>query len=364
MFLPTFLFSTPTSFFLCLLGARQLFIFKFNTVVVYLLLSMILIGSVLIGYYCIGIETVENIKRAVQLMLISSLVFFDYKKIDVDRIKKYILFLVLLFFIYCTVLNYFYINFNYLYNGYIVHLNPSLVGVLDVNYLPLRFSYFFTDPNSFSYFIVFLFAIVIYLEYGRWVTFACGLLAFLLILSTYSRGAFLGFIFVTLTYLIFNKEIKLSLNNTISVFTILIVVIIFVSYYFDYFYSFYEIMEERREVELAMGTGVGGGRLGKWYYFFENINLFPFGVGYTLFVNEQLFRPHSDFIRLNLSYGFMAIFIFLYFFNIFSRKYYFLWGALFIPFLINSVIDDYRLSGIFICLYYLVKNREAVKMEI
>ena len=101
--------------------------------------------------------------------------------------------------------------------------------------------------------------------------------------------------------------------------------------------------EYRNEAEAALGEGLGGGRIGKYEYFFSNINLAPMGNGYSQFRDGIEFRPHSDLIRINFAYGlpFAAL---LGYFTFPRLRVYMIYFIIFlIPFLINTVIDDYKL---------------------
>ena len=110
------------------------------------------------------------------------------------------------------------------------------------------------------------------------------------------------------------------------------------------------------KVGLNLKASWGGGGLGKYYYWIENFNFLPWGVGYNLTVNGEVFRPHSDLIRLNLSYGVVATIIFFGLVRPKVKSHF----ALLIPFcfgfLINSMIDGHRTFGLFLVLYGLLYN--------
>lgn len=104
-----------------------------------------------------------------------------------------------------------------------------------------------------------------------------------------------------------------------------------------------------------MGTGLGGGRDKKYVYFLDNLNLKMYGVGYTLFIDGLEFRPHSDLIRIVLSYGVFFLFLFFALFIPNNLKNALLLVSFMFPFLLNTVIDDYRLFGFFVMLFMFMK---------
>jgi hypothetical protein len=109
----------------------------------------------------------------------------------------------------------------------------------------------------------------------------------------------------------------------------------------------YSIFDSRFEQE----QDLGGGRSGKYHYFVENFNFLPIGSGYHLRQNGEEFRPHSDLIRINLSYGVLALPLLLYFVFPRRKSQALLFVVFLVPFLINTVIDDYRLFGMYLLLF-------------
>ena len=81
----------------------------------------------------------------------------------------------------------------------------------------------------------------------------------------------------------------------------------------------------------------------------SNITIYPFGRGYTLFIDQSPIRPHSDHIRIFYSYGLICyiLVIYLFFKNIFNVKFLFIIPA-FIAFSINSLIDEQKLFALFL----------------
>jgi len=126
-----------------------------------------------------------------------------------------------------------------------------------------------------------------------------------------------------------------------------------------------ENYEVRFQAEDAMGAGVGGGRISSWIFFVENFNLNPFfGVGYTLERLGNIYRPHSDFIRLNLSYGWMTYIVMVYLLFRMKVKNIMLLSAFLVPFFINTVIDDYRLFGLFIVFILINQGSQSQKANL
>lgn len=358
LFLPNFIMSTPISLFIYLIGVNYFFRFERNTALVYFCFLLVLFSSVFFGVISSGYDFVDNVKRAFQLSLILSLVFFDYRLINYIGIQRRVSLLVFLFIVYLLILYLLFVFSNGLYSDYMALVYPESIGMLDVNFMTVRFSYRFTDPNSLAYFLVLIFVFILSLSMSMKRKCFYSFIVFLLVVSTQSRGGITGFAIVFITHLFFVDKIKLSLRYVLYSLNFLFCSILVFYFLYDYVELYYSSLQARREIEVAMGSAVGGTRLENWFYLFSNLNLYPFGVGYNLYKENDIFRPHSDFIRLNLSYGFFSIFLFFALFNNFSRRFYSLWAAFLIPFLINTIIDDYRIFGVFILIYIFLENKQ------
>lgn len=358
LFLPNFIMSTPISFFIYLIGVNYFFRFERNTALIYFCFLIVLFSSVFFGVISSGYDFEDNVKRAFQLSLMLSLVFFDYRLISYIWIQRRIAQLVFLVTVYLSMLFFLFLFSNELYSSYMALVYPESIEMLDVNFMTVRFSYRFTDPNSLAYFLVLVFVLILSLGMSMKRKYFYSFIVFLLVVSTQSRGGIMCFFIVFITHLFFVDKIKISLRYVLYSLNFLFFSILIFYFLYDYVQLYYSSLQARREIEVAMGSTVGGTRLENWFYFFSNLNLYPFGFGYNLYKENDIFRPHSDFIRLNLSYGFFSIFLFFALFNNFSTRFYSLWVAFLMPFLINTIIDDYRIFGIFILIYIFLKNKQ------
>lgn len=351
---PKFLFSTPISFYFLLPIIFVSGRFELKSLVKIFILLTILLLSVLFGVASVGGDDSGNIKRMIQLFLVMSLVLFDYKKVDYIALISYMKAVLILFYIFVVI---FLIIFSIdptAYQNVVSFVYPEARAMLFENLSNSRYSLHFTDPNSFGYLVVFCFVLVLLLDFSFILKGLVFMTTTLIVLSTQSRGALLAFLLVVFAYwaLCLNKKDKLYFIFLLAVGLLFSIIVFFES--MQLYWNFYQ---ERKAIEESMGKGIGGGRLGSWVYFFDNINLNPlFGVGYYLERDGSVFRPHSDFIRLNLSYGLLIYFILFSFFGSFRKKYLMLWVAFLIPFLVNTVIDDFRLFGIFVLAFFLIKN--------
>ena len=117
--------------------------------------------------------------------------------------------------------------------------------------------------------------------------------------------------------------------------------------------------EYRARAEEASGNGMGGGRIGKYEYFLSNINLLPIGVGYSLLRDGVEFHPHSDLIRINFSYGLPFLLLLGYIGIPRVKKGVLLFLVFSVPFLVNTVIDDYKLLPLYLFISSLLYDLDS-----
>lgn len=353
LFLPNFLASTPLSFYLLILLSPFLLAFKKEEVLIYIMFLVCMLASVTNGLTIYSSGSQENIKRLIQLSLVLLLVFLNFKRINFSLVERLIIRVVTTFVFYTFTLFLVSILASDLYISIMSVLSPNAAEMISANVDMFRFSYMFSDPNTFGYLLVF---ISIYYLYYTKVTLENILVIFLtlvLILSTQSRGALLSFAcFITFFYV---ANLKISLASMKKSFFIILFLVSVFFIFQDYFLFISEAFEKRSEIEEAMGTGLGGGRDKKYYYLISNFNLSFYGVGYSLFIDGIEFRPHSDLIRIILSYGTFSLFLFFLLFLPNNRKSFLLLFSFLFPFLLNSVIDDYRIFGLFVILLMFTK---------
>ncbi|WP_373293361.1 O-antigen ligase family protein [Shewanella hanedai] len=293
-----------------------------------------------------------------QLGFIFLFLLYDFNKIDLNLIFSSIRRLLFFYYLFVLVLIYFFYFKSELYVSFMTVVFPESIPMLLVNLQSQRFSFHFTDPNAFGYMIVITLAFLLSMKLHTREFVFFVICALIIILTTQSRGAMISCGLVFLSYFLFiikSKRLKIY-------FIFMLIVIISIIYFIwgEYLDIFFSVMNQRSEIEASMGAGVGGGRIESWFYFINNINYNPFfGSGYMLQRDGELYRPHSDFIRLNLSYGILIYFLFSYIFIGFRKKHIMLFFAFLIPFFINTIIDDYRLFATFIIFYSLIRTAEC-----
>jgi hypothetical protein len=243
------------------------------------------------------------------------------------------------------------------YFNTISYFYPETVEYLLWNIQSLRFPYIFSDPNSAAYLISIITFLYIQLE-SNWSFLVFSLLISVVsVILTQSRGGLICEAIIFLFFIFSNLSPKKILGIAL-----IIILILFAFWYLmgDFISDFYEVSLSRIDSE---DGDVGGGRVGKYFYFIKNINFYPFGFGYTLFREGIEFRPHSDLIRLNLSYGIFSIPLFFYLFPNKSKSQITFLFIILIPFLINSLIDDFRLLGLAILVSIVISQLDKLKIN-
>ena len=321
------------------LSSREIYLLGF--------FSIILIVSVLLGTIGGDSEsTQENIKRAVQLLTILCFtkVLFARHGAWVE-IYEYALVVALAHIALSGLL--FYLKPE-VYRSIVLAVYPEASSMLDFNLYFGRFSHIFSDPNSGAYFSCFV--VYALCATTRRFYIACLSLCILVIvvLLSQSRGGALGAVVVILSQLTNGRWSRREQLSIMAVFVSTLVAVFL--FYSDIIVDGFEGFERR----ISLEDRLGGSRSVKYDYWFANFNLFPVGTGFTIVDGASLVRPHSDLIRINIAYGLPALGIVLYFMHkatIGQRGFLVL---AMIPFLINSLIDDYRLMGLFFVLAGLV----------
>lgn len=306
---------------------------------------------------------IEDLKRVLQLItiLLYSIIFINKDKLIVNIFR--------IFYLWVFTLVLFFYAYPDLYKLISNFLYPEMLDTFEGNVLDYRFNYFYSDPNTCGYFICLTLFLYYSIEKNNTIFFFCSVLASIVILTTQSRGAYIGLSFIFI--FIFIKS-QISLLKKIIITSVIIAFIFAITGIFENFYnSIYRIFEIRMEAEKTLGQGLGGGRIGKYEYFINNINLWPIGVGYSLLRDGVDFRPHSDLIRLNLSYGIFSIPLFLYFVFPREKSQITLFIIFLIPFLINSIVDDYKLFPFYLIAYNILGqtsnssiNTKAYKLKV
>jgi hypothetical protein len=218
----------------------------------------------------------------------------------------------------------------------------------------LRFSYQFTDPNTAAYFLLIASSPLLLVKRS---TFSLALLAAVLVLLTFitqSKGALLALALM----LIFTLYPPATfIQSVFSVRRIALMLVLLIAGYAAFVWLT-DIFESNTLLKLAYDRifessdqiATGGSRFGVWTHFAENFTALPFGRGFILLIDGESERPHSDFVRILFSYGFVALIPVLVWFFGRIRS----WPALVIPamtaFLINSLIDEQKMLALFLAL--------------
>lgn len=285
----------------------------------------------------------DDIKRGLQLAssLLYGAILLRANRSCFDKLAK----VLRLFFVYTLLLAILSYVYPSAYEQFIREVYPEAISELEDNLGAMRFGYFFTDPNSAGYFVCFALAFYITLENRRRLALPL-LFASAVILSTQSRGALIALAIIYL-HIVANSQI--TILNKLSIVGIVGLAITVILFQFGELATLaVELFEYRAQAEETLGLGVGGGRLDKYSYFLNNINLLPFGIGYSLQQNGFEFRPHSDLIRINFAYGLPLLLPLMYLVYPRTTGLRNIFAVFMIPFLVNTVIDDYKLLPLYL----------------
>lgn len=356
LFLPrlNFLISIPASLIVVLAVLSTKSIGR-NYLCVLLFIALPIFASVLVSARLAGSEdVVDNVKRALQLL---SAIAYGFLFIRLANVRRVLTNLLRFFFIFALCALFIFYGRSELYAVAISNIYTEAASSLQDNYLYQRFPYIFADANSAGYYFAMILAGYLTLEKNwKWAVI-CVPMGLIAIASTQSRGAYIGAIAVAVAYFGSNRNLKLKL-------AILLLIILMLSgfgmAYSEEIAGFLTLSEARLDSE----DDFGGGRFEKYLYFLDNINLLPFGTGYHLFREGLEFRPHSDFIRLNLAYGLFLAPALLYYVFPRRRAQLVIFIIFAIPFFINTIIDDYRLFCTYLIFYGLLGQDQALSDEV
>jgi len=345
-----FAFGIPFSLLIVLLSIASDRL-KLRNILCLLMLGVSMFTSVLFGTLT-GENMVpyESIKRVLQLITI---IFYALYRVDFNEIRLVMIKLLRVFYLYlfCAMLLFFVAP--KLYEQLIVLIYPEALDQLLNNLLNRRFPYVYSDPNSAGYLICFTLVAYFALERQKFWGILCGSMATAAVVATQSRGAYVALLLIFI-HLLISSHIRVRTKVAVLVFTGLAVSMV-APIYREKIEQAYTVFESRFEHE----EDLSGGRLDKYAYWLQNLNLLPFGTGYHLQRHGVEFKPHSDLIRLNLSYGVLALPFMLYFVFPRRRSQILLFVVFLIPFLINTVIDDYRLLPVYLLLFMLLSQLQT-----
>lgn len=352
-----FAFGIPLSLII-VIGSISRERFNRRGVICLLVLSASMFASVAFGTISDSNNMpIESLKRVFQLLTI---LLYAFYRVNLALVSATLVKVLRVFYVYvfCSMLLFFFDPD--LYTRLVSNIYPETKEQLENTLLTLRFAYFFSDPNSAGYFICLTLVAYLSLERQRSWTLLCAILAIATVIATQSRGSYIALLFIFF-YLFYVSEAPRGAKLRVILFIGLMTwaLVIFFS---DEISQAYAVFEIRLHEEEAMDAGLGGGRAGKYAYFLQNLNMLPFGSGYHLQRGGLEFRPHSDLIRLNLSYGVLALPVMLYFVFPRRRSQILLFAVFLIPFMINSVIDDYRLFPMYLLLFGLLSQLDVQRV--
>lgn len=345
LFIPRLLFAfgLPISIFLVIFSllyrpvpARSLYI---SVLLLFLMILSVLYGIVT-GY---NLLPVESFKRVLQLF---SILLYSFIRFDSSKVQPHFIMILRIFYLWVFALMLLFLIYPEFYQRLAYAIYPESLDQLENNINILRFGYIFSDPNSFAYLLCITLVVYIFFEKNSKWSLASFFMVISVILSSQSRGALIAVAFILLNFLS-------SIKSDLIYKKILFILVFFVTSWIlfhtldNYILQLYSFHESR----LLQEDSFGGGRFEKYLYFFENFNVLPIGFGYHLHVNGVEFRPHSDLIRLNLSYGILSVPLFLYFVFPRYKSQLLLFIVFMVPFMINTVIDDYRLFGLYVLFF-------------
>ncbi|MFC1818727.1 O-antigen ligase family protein [Thermodesulfobacteriota bacterium] len=349
----SFPFSLPISIFpvLFLCFTKKLDI---KSTLVFLIILICLMLSVFNSVILYGNEYFQdNSKRALQLVTVLSYHFvFINNRIN----KKQILFILRVFFVWVAFMAFwFWVDpIGQMQFQNIIY--PESMGIHESNLAGMRFSYSFQDPNSAGYLVAMALAVYLIIEKSVLLKGGLTTLAIVVTLATQSRGAMISVAILLLAYAVLADKKGFLLRVFFAVLLCAFFSFVLVST------QYLTIISDLFNARAGLEDSLGGGRLSKYIYFISNMNFLPFGVGYNLEVNHLKFRPHSDVIRLVLSYGLLVFSFMVYKCRPRCVEHIFLMIPFVIGFLINTIIDDYRLFGFFL-LGLVVLSQEKNKLH-
>jgi hypothetical protein len=345
----TFLASIPFSLFIVIVSISKERLSQ-KHVMALLFFTLVMFTSVFFGIVSgANILPVESIKRALQLITI---LFYAFYIINLNEIRVALVKVLRAFYFYVFSFMLIFYLAPEIYENMILLLYPEAADSIGFAFEHFRFPYIFQDSNSAAYLICFTLVVYFALETHKFWGMLCGVMAVAVIVVVQSRGAYIALSLI-LTNLLLSSNLSIRKKVALMLF-IAFAMSALAAVYSNEIELANMVFQDRMTQEEAFGEGLGGGRTGKYLYWLQNYNLLPFGTGYNLQVNGIEFKPHSDLIRLNLSYGVLALPLLLYFVFPRQKSQILLFVVFLLPLLINTVIDDYRLLSVYLLLFTLM----------
>lgn len=296
----------------------------------------------------------ENFKRLFQFLTSFSYFIFFYHISLFYKIEKYLFVISVIFLAYfiCWIIYFIYepslanMLLSSIYGRIVISENTALIH--------LRFSYFFSDPNTAAYFL--LIAILPWLVFVRSMKIKISLIGLCLILIFFiqSRGALIALV-LSVGYWLFLSQTKTpvvrkkGLKNILNVIVISTIFSAFLAFITVRFFADLQVFD--MSIERIFQTEAyqeGGSRPAIWLKYVSSLIPLPIGRGYMFDINVDSFFPHSDALRLVYSYGFIVAILYIGWMIRSGLKFPLLFIPAFMAFSINTLIDEQKLFALFL----------------
>lgn len=330
----------------------------------FLIISSCIIISFLASLYIFPYDqyAISNLKRALQL--ITTFTYFFLVKWVSTKFKINYTPILFLYILIIGILAHLFVldpisTLEMMRNFY-----GPLVTDKEVVMVHYRFAYLFSDPNTSSYFFLIALSPVLIVLKDRPFWFAIvSALGMMIVFISQSRGAMLIFPLI-LFFSYFHNIVGCSINFIFQKF-ILFILLLGLSSIICILYIYLNtdsLVINKAIIRLFSSNEsftTGGHRFSIWIQGIEYYFPLPFGRGYSLYMNNELYFPHSDFIGILYRYGFIALIAIIFFlFNKFSTSLpLFLPG--FMAFFINSLVDEQKLFSLFLMLLAFNLNEQS-----
>lgn len=326
----------------------------------FFLVATLMLFSLLFGYFLpqSAPYIVENFKRIIQFLSSFVYLIFFFCVARQHKIEKHLRTISLIFIAYFSMLAAWSFFDPELVRGTIENIYGRLVISESVYLQHLRFSYIFNDPNTAGYFL--MIAVLPWFPFWESMTvrsilvYFCFANAFLI----QSRGAMLSLALALLLWVFPRDWVRLKIRK-MDVWNILRISAAFLVVSSIVIFVFFPTIapvivdnkifgfgsERLSTSQYDEGTGI---RFDIWQGYTTSLLPLPIGIGYMFKIQGREFFPHSDLLRFTYSYGFIAAGLFVRWFLRSSFHYPLIFIPALVPFMINSLIDEQKLFGLFL----------------
>ena len=322
---------------------------------------------------------VENVKRAGQLLTTFAYYFF-FRWVARDRRfnPKPIL---LSFVVFHTLWSLWFLASPLAATEPVLRVYPLAGLTAENNMMYSRFAYLFMDANTNGYFIAML---GLYLaQFGEMSAIGSVFVLAMMsvgVIASGSRGVLVALVIVAAQIVVRERHRILHHALRIVPATVILAMIAIAGFRYwsarepDKMLVFFETFttaksrllgqegQTLQDVMIRGQTSAGESRLSTYRSVLTSFWPLPLGRGY-LANGESVFRPHSDFLRMIYSYGFIACMAIIVFLFRDAWSIYFSVPAL-IAFAVNSLFDEQKLFAVYVALLAIARVRHRLlKME-